>query len=75
MPEAVSSFVASGITDENGFTGTEQAQQLQQLFPLKLIKCVAVVQGGIIEVFDSTVSKLLSRDGKLVQVESLFCNR
>jgi hypothetical protein len=74
VPISASSFIATGIADHNGFTGSGQALQLQRFFPLELVRCV-VLQRGVIKMFNSTVRTTTSGDGGAVAIDSIFCGR
>jgi hypothetical protein len=74
VPRSASSFVATGIADQNGFTGSGQALQLRRFFPLELVRCV-VLQRGVIKLFDSTMRATTSGDGAAVAIDNIFCGR
>jgi hypothetical protein len=75
MPSLVSSLIATNIADQNGFTGSEQALHLRRLFPLELVRCVVVLQRGVIKLFGSTARTTTSGDGEAVPIDTMFCGR
>jgi hypothetical protein len=75
LPQAASSLVATAIADQDGFTGTVQAQRLAQFFPLVLVRCVVILQRGVVHMFDSNAVTTLSRDQQAVQIDTIFCAR
>jgi hypothetical protein len=75
MPTSASSLVAAEVADQNGFTGSEQALQLRQFFPLQLVHCVAILQRGVIKSFDGSSRTNLSASGEMIAIDSMFCGR
>lgn len=74
LPEEASSFIATAVTDQLGFTGSEQALRVGEFFPLALVRCVAVTQ-DVIKVFNSSTATTMSGSGAAVPVSSIFCGR
>lgn len=75
LPAKFSSLLASQLTDGDGFTGTNQALKLAGFFPLELVRCVAILSGGIIKQFNSSALTTMSGDGEAVTVQRVFCGR
>jgi hypothetical protein len=74
MPTSASSLVAAEVADQNGFTGSEQALQLRQFFPLQLVHCIAIAR-GVIKSFGSSSPMNLSASGEVIAIDSMFCGR
>jgi hypothetical protein len=74
VPTLASSLVAAEVANQNGFTGSKQALQLRQFFPLQLIHCIAIVQ-GVIKLFSSSSPINLSASGEVIAIDSMFCGR
>lgn len=74
LPEVASSFLATGIADQLGFEGSEQATNVAKFFPLALIRCVAITQ-DVIKVFNSSTATAMSGSGEAVPISSIFCGR
>ncbi|KAF2621850.1 hypothetical protein BU25DRAFT_420380 [Macroventuria anomochaeta] len=74
VPEIASSFIATGITDQLGFTGNEQASNLVKLFPLALVRCVVLTQ-DVIKTFNSSSAMIMSGSGAAVPISSIFCGQ
>jgi hypothetical protein len=74
IPNTASSLIVVGTADETGFTGTQQALQLAKFFPPSLTRCVVIIRGGVINLFDTTLTTL-SGSGDAVLIDSIFCSR
>jgi hypothetical protein len=74
LPEVASSFIATGVTDRFGFTGSKQASRVGKFFPLALVRCVAITQ-DVIRIFDSSGAANMSGSGAAVPISSIFCGR
>lgn len=74
LPEVASSFIATGITDQLGFAGTEEALRLSEFFPLELVRCVVISQ-DVIKIFNSSTPTNMSGSGAVVPISSIFCGR
>jgi hypothetical protein len=74
LPEMASSFIATGVTDQLGFTGSEQASRVSKFFLLALVRCVVITQ-DVIKVFNSSAATNMSGSGEAVPIGSMFCGR
>lgn len=69
-----SSFIATGIVDQLGFTGSEAASRVAKFFPLGLVRCVALTR-DVIRVFNSSTATNMSGSGAVVPINGMICGR
>jgi hypothetical protein len=66
--------MVTGVTDQFGFTGSEQGLRVSAFFPLELVRCVATTQ-DVIRVFNSSTATKMSGSGAAVPIGSMLCGR
>ena len=74
MPEMANSFIATGIADQLGFTGSEQASYVARFFSLAQVRGVAIMRGAI-KAFNSSTATTMSGIKVAGPISSIFCCR